>query len=79
MDFLASLQDTWKMIDGTSLACIYIFFSCEESLVCKIILQEGTTRKDSYLATSPAVFLCCAKLSDEENVQYYFIFFTNQC
>ena len=73
MDFLASLQDTWKMIDGTSLARIYIFFSCEDSLECKIILQGGTTRKDSYLARNPAVFFCCAKSSDEDcSVLLYF-------
>ena len=51
MDSLASLQDTWKMVDGTSLACIIFSFSFSfgDSL-WKIILQGGTTRKDSYLA-----------------------------
>ena len=49
MDSLASLQDTWKMVDGTSLACIMFSFSFGDSL-WKIILQGGTTRKDSYLA-----------------------------
>ena len=72
MDFLASLQDAWKMVEGASLACTF-FFLVKISL-CKIILQGGTTRKDNYLARNPAVFLCCAKsvIDDDCSVLLYF-------
>ena len=57
---------------GPRLLAIFLF-SCGDYL-CKI--TGGTTRKDSYLARNPTVFLCCAKLSDEDCSVLVTIFFS---
>ena len=74
MDSLASLQDTWKMVEGASLACTFFFLLVKISL-CKIILQGGTTRKDNYLARNPAVFLCYAKSVSDDDCSVLLYFF----
>ena len=55
---LQSLQDTRKMVDGVSLACIYIFFLVEFPCA-RFQGGQPATRKEGY---APEKFSCISLL-----------------
>ena len=57
---VCKIPGRWSM--GPRLLAQFFVF-CGDSL-CR--MTRGITRKDSYRARNPAVFLCCAKSSDED-------------